>query len=249
MLQRAEVKWQAAADNPKLQPHYLVMTATPIPRTLALTVFGDLGHGARAVDHLEGPRQVDELEAGAHRLGQRLADVREARPQRLLGELHERRLLEALGGRVLDEDGAGVGVALLGEGLELRVLHLEAAAVLAHAPVKEVLRARVEGLGEEAGVEPDGPHRAGLVLDEGLEPVAPPRRPHVDDPRADGLLDAGLHLGDGHAVAAVDVLAREELEGVADRLDAELREQRRPLRADALQVLDAVAEFRHRHPR
>jgi ATP-dependent DNA helicase RecG len=42
VLQRAEVKWQPAADNPQLQPHYLVMTATPIPRTLALTVFGDL---------------------------------------------------------------------------------------------------------------------------------------------------------------------------------------------------------------
>ena len=42
VLQRAEVKWQPAADNPLLQPHYLVMTATPIPRTLALTVFGDL---------------------------------------------------------------------------------------------------------------------------------------------------------------------------------------------------------------
>jgi ATP-dependent DNA helicase RecG len=42
VLQRAEVKWQTAADNPALQPHYLVMTATPIPRTLALTVFGDL---------------------------------------------------------------------------------------------------------------------------------------------------------------------------------------------------------------
>jgi ATP-dependent DNA helicase RecG len=42
VLQRAEVKWQPAADNPALQPHYLVMTATPIPRTLALTVFGDL---------------------------------------------------------------------------------------------------------------------------------------------------------------------------------------------------------------
>jgi ATP-dependent DNA helicase RecG len=42
VLQRAGVKWQPAADNPDLQPHYLVMTATPIPRTLALTVFGDL---------------------------------------------------------------------------------------------------------------------------------------------------------------------------------------------------------------
>jgi len=42
VLQRAGVKWRPAAENPDLSPHYLVMTATPIPRTLALTVFGDL---------------------------------------------------------------------------------------------------------------------------------------------------------------------------------------------------------------
>ena len=42
VLQRAEAKWQTAVERPGLRPHYLVMTATPIPRTLALTVFGDL---------------------------------------------------------------------------------------------------------------------------------------------------------------------------------------------------------------
>ncbi len=42
VLQRAEAKWQTAVEDEHLQPHYLVMTATPIPRTLALTVFGDL---------------------------------------------------------------------------------------------------------------------------------------------------------------------------------------------------------------
>jgi len=38
--QRAALR--AKADDPRSTPHTLVMTATPIPRTLALTVFGDL---------------------------------------------------------------------------------------------------------------------------------------------------------------------------------------------------------------
>jgi len=42
VLQRAEAKWRTGAEKPDAEPHYLVMTATPIPRTLALTVFGDL---------------------------------------------------------------------------------------------------------------------------------------------------------------------------------------------------------------
>jgi ATP-dependent DNA helicase RecG len=42
VLQRAEAKWRTAVEDESLRPHYLVMTATPIPRTLALTVFGDL---------------------------------------------------------------------------------------------------------------------------------------------------------------------------------------------------------------
>jgi len=49
--QREIIRSKAQTPNGKeVVPHYLVMTATPIPRTLALTVFGDLE--VSTIDHL-----------------------------------------------------------------------------------------------------------------------------------------------------------------------------------------------------
>ena len=42
VLQRAEIRGKAARDSDNAVPDLLVMTATPIPRTLAMTLFGDL---------------------------------------------------------------------------------------------------------------------------------------------------------------------------------------------------------------
>ena len=56
VLQRAELRAKGmhqTVDNKELFPHTLVMTATPIPRTLAMTAYADLEHSI-----------IDELPAG-----------------------------------------------------------------------------------------------------------------------------------------------------------------------------------------
>ena len=60
------VRQRAALKQTGADPHYLVMTATPIPRTVTMTLFGDL-------DVSDAPRQPARPAEGQHLSGRRRA--------------------------------------------------------------------------------------------------------------------------------------------------------------------------------
>lgn len=66
----------AAKGNPKIRPHVLVMSATPIPRTLALIIYGDLDVSV-----------IDQLPPG--RLPVKTVLVGESKRQRMYGFVRE----------------------------------------------------------------------------------------------------------------------------------------------------------------
>ena len=69
------VRQRARVRGKGIDPHYLVMTATPIPRTLMLSVFGDLD--ATTIDDLPPGRQkVDTVRVAQGQEGHALASVR-----------------------------------------------------------------------------------------------------------------------------------------------------------------------------
>ncbi len=53
--QREALAMKASADDPSIQPHMIVMSATPIPRTLALILYGNMD--VSVIDELPGGRK------------------------------------------------------------------------------------------------------------------------------------------------------------------------------------------------
>ncbi|MBI5902171.1 MAG: ATP-dependent DNA helicase RecG [Deltaproteobacteria bacterium] len=72
VVQRAALKKKAASDGADVCPDILIMTATPIPRTLSMTVFGDLDVSV-----------IDELPPGRHPVITRI--MREGERERAYG--------------------------------------------------------------------------------------------------------------------------------------------------------------------
>ena len=81
---RFGVEQRSALRQKGINPHVLVMTATPIPRTLALTLYGDLD--LSVIDELPPGRQIiktkwlrpEQRESAYHFLRQQIKNGRQA---------------------------------------------------------------------------------------------------------------------------------------------------------------------------